>query len=688
MVVPKNSNNSSLYLLASHQKEPHMPPRGQAIDDEQLKLIKTWIDQGLLPTASGKPMKKKAPTIALELKTNDLGKPKGPPPMPRSLNLEPFLITERGFTPSAMETAPWSPLIAIACPKQILIYHTETLELQAILPYPEGFAESLAFSKNGSLLLASGGKGGKSGQVVAWDIQSGRRMITLGQEKDSILTTDINPDQSLIAIGGTSKIVKVFDLGSGEVLYDISKHSEWVTQVAISPDGILMATGDRNGGLHIWEVETGNPFYTLSGHQAEITDLSWRSDGNILLSSSEDGTLHTWEMISGKKIKDWEAHPGGVLSAHFDKKANIISSGRDKRVVYWDNNGKEITTISGFKDIVTESRFSQDGQRIVAAEWTGNITVWNPLDGKQYGSLQSNPPSIKKRIRAYELKLSQVQQRIISERNKISPLLDSTQQIESQVTQFHQKKESLGKGVDSRKENAIPSVTLLQKAEVESQSLLYDIKKWKAEKINTQRHKVLATKHEIKNRIKIENRQLADLENTYNLALQVLDQKSEQLFNLPNNITKAREETVAKQAIHQESIIREKELEKKLANTLQIIEQTEGLNKGGNKEGLANTLHNLNQKISNFTSNLKSQKEQTRLTSTDHKQAQETLHGLIGQKGKLPAIIKDKKIRTQSALTSINQIHEEISKLQKMEQEKHKQAQALLEDYEQALPKR
>ena len=85
---------------------------------------------------------------------------------------------------------------------------------------------------------------------------------------------------------------------------------------------------------------------------------------------------------------------------------------------------------------------------------------------------------------------------------------------------------------------------------------------------------------------------------------------------------------------------------------------------------------------------MKSQKEQTRLTSTDHKKAQETLHGLIGQKGKLPAIIKDKKIRTQSALTSINQINEEISKLQKIEQEKQKQAQALLKDYEQALPKR
>ena len=68
VVVPKNSNNSSLYLLASHQKEPHMPPRGQAIDDEQLKLIKTWIDQGLLPTASGKPMKKKGTNHCLGIK--------------------------------------------------------------------------------------------------------------------------------------------------------------------------------------------------------------------------------------------------------------------------------------------------------------------------------------------------------------------------------------------------------------------------------------------------------------------------------------------------------------------------------------------------------------------------------------------------------------------------------------------
>ena len=877
IVVPRNSNSSALYLLAAHEKEPHMPPRGQAIEEEQLKLIKIWIDQGLRPTASGEPIKEKI-HVALELKTKDFGKPKGPPPMPKNLNLEPFLITERGFTPSAMETSPWSPLIAIACPKQILIYHTETLELQAILPYPEGFAESLAFSKNGSLLLASGGKGGKSGKVVAWDIQSGQRMITLGQEKDSILTTDINPDQSLIAIGGTSKIVKVFDLGSGEVLYDIKKHSEWVTQVAISPDGILMATGDRNGGLHIWEVETGNPFYTLSGHQAEITDLSWRSDGNILLSSSEDGTLHMWEMISGKKVRDWEAHPQGVLSAHFDKKANIISSGRDRKVICWNNNGNEIRTISGFKDIVTESRFSQDGQRLIAADWIGNITVWDPLDGKQYGSLQSNPPSIKKRIRAYELKLSQVQQQVVEERDKARPLLNTARQIESQVKQNKQKKKDLalqislleksnhtlkidiqtqakkltqitslinstisqinkkeseikqvsakigkekrllkelelskkerastiaalqksslqilpknadknksssqiritdqinkrrneinginltladkinflreitekekqlllqkhdlsnslsqmkwekksvqnlhgtiskniqakGKEIDqlqvlsrstmaqlkilekksvSNKQNTKEALALIKKAERETQSLHYNIKKWKAEKINTQRHKVLATVHEIKARIELQNRRLTDVENTHNLALQELERKAEELLNLPNNITKAREEITAKQELFEESITIGNDLEKKQASTIELIKQTEGFKKKETHEDETISLSNLRRKLSQITSDIKSQKEETTLASTDKKHAKKVLHGLMSQLGNLPAIIKDKKVDYQSALTSLNQIHKEISTLQKMEQEKHKQAQALLEDYQQALPK-
>jgi hypothetical protein len=396
--LPGDSPNSLIYLLAARLEEPHMPPKGDKLAKAKLDLIKLWIDKGLLPTASGKPMVKKKSSVNLALGSASEGKPEGPPPMPEYLPLEPSVVAERAFAPSAMAAAPWSPLVAIAGQKQVLLYHTETLQLLGILPYPEGFIESLSFSRNGKLVLASGGRGGKSGKVAGWDLKTGKRILTLGSEYDSILTADLSADQSLIAIGGPSKLVKVLDLASGEVLYQIKKHSEWVTQVQFSPDGILLATGDRNGGLHVWEAQTGNSFYTLDGHKEAITDLSWRADSNVLLSSSEEGNVMLWEMNNGKQIKSWDAHTGGTLSAHYDPKGKIVTGGRDKTAKYWDGDGKALKSLTGFTDIVMESRLSHDGSRIIAGDWSGEVTVWQTSDGKKLGSLGANPPKISSRL--------------------------------------------------------------------------------------------------------------------------------------------------------------------------------------------------------------------------------------------------------------------------------------------------
>ena len=410
VALPGDAEGSLLYLLTARLEEPHMPPRGEKIEQASLDLIKKWINQGLLPTASGKPMEKKKASINFSLASITLGKPKGAPPMPKYLSKEPVLVTSRSFAPASMAKAPWSPLVAIAGQKQVLLYHTETLELLGVLPFPEGFVESLNFSKNGSLLLAGGGRGGKSGRVVGWEVETGKRILTLGEEQDSILTADISPDQSLVATGGPSKVVKVFDLSSGEILYQIEKHSEWVTQVSISPDGILLATADRNGGLFVWETKTGNPFYSLDGHKEAITSLSWRIDSNMLISASEEGTIRTWEMQNGKQVKSWNAHSEGVLSVDFDINANVVSAGRDQQTIIWDLDGKEKMVFSKFQDMVVETCFSYDGERVIAADWTGEISVWDSKTGKKTGSLSGNPSTIEQnRLRCLEsLKKSEV----------------------------------------------------------------------------------------------------------------------------------------------------------------------------------------------------------------------------------------------------------------------------------------
>ena len=106
--IPGDPDSSLLYLLPARLQEPHMPPRGEKIEKAQLSLIKNWIAQGMLPTASGKPMKKKKSSVNLALGSVSIGKPDGPPPMPKYLALQPTLVTNRAFAPSAMSAAPWS----------------------------------------------------------------------------------------------------------------------------------------------------------------------------------------------------------------------------------------------------------------------------------------------------------------------------------------------------------------------------------------------------------------------------------------------------------------------------------------------------------------------------------------------------------------------------------------------------
>ncbi len=401
-VLPGEGANSYLYKLVAHLEKPYMPAEKEKLPANEIALIKKWIDQGLLPTATGKAMKKKKSSLNLAFSGGPTGKPDGPPPMPLQLSLEPSVWTAKPAALSAMATNPWSPLAAISGQKQVLLYHTDTREILGVLPYPEGFVESLVFSRNGLLLLAGGGRGGKSGRIAAWNVKTGRRILSMGQEFDTVLACDISSDQSLVALGGPAKRVKVYDLASGEILHNIKKHSEWVTAVAFSPDGVLLATGDRNGGLHVWEARSGNLFYTLNGHKQAITCISWRGDSNVLASSSEEGSVRVWEMFNGKQVRALGGHGGGSLSVDMDKKGNLVTAGRDKTVKIWNSAGTATRTISGFPEMVMEARFNHDGSQVIAGDWSGAVGIWNVADGKKVGDILANPPSLVMRLTAAE----------------------------------------------------------------------------------------------------------------------------------------------------------------------------------------------------------------------------------------------------------------------------------------------
>ena len=391
-----DASQSQLFLVVAHLSEPKMPPSQPKLPDEQLTLIRKWIEGGALENAGSKVKPKKNMAVGKVEVSNQ--RPTGPPPMPENLPIDPLLVASRGNGVTALANNPWSSLAAVAGHKQVFLYDTKSLELAGVLPYPEGVAHILKFSRNGQLLLAGGGRGSHSGKVVVWEVKTGKRVIEVGAEYDVVLAADISPDQTQIALGGPKKIVRVYDVSTGELLYEKNKHTDWITALEYSPDGVLLATADRSNGLLVWEAFTGREFYFLTGHTGAITDVSWAPDSNVLASCSEDTTIRLWEMQNGTQIKNWGAHGGGCSAVEFTRDNRIASTGRDNTAKLWDINGGALRAFPGLGDLGMEVAFDVETDRMLCGDLTGAIHVWNAKDGAVLGQLNTNPPSLAKRI--------------------------------------------------------------------------------------------------------------------------------------------------------------------------------------------------------------------------------------------------------------------------------------------------
>ncbi len=397
---PGNAGASILWKVINHEEEPKMPPNSEKLPAEMLAVIKNWIDGGALETTGSKALASKKPKMDLKLTAAPTVRPDGPPPMPGRMSLAPVVRTKTTTAITSLAVNPWSPLVAVPGQKQVLLYNTVTLELLGVLPYPEGIPQVLKFSRNGSLLMAAGGHAAANGKVVIFNVRTGERVTEVGDELDTVLAADISPDQSLIALGGSAKMIRIYSIADGSKLWESKKHTDWVTSLAFAPDSVLLATGDRNGGVFVWEAETGREFHMLKAHTAMITGFSWRLDSNILASSSEDTTVRLWEMENGGNVKGWGAHGAGASSVDFARDGRIVSAGRDRVVKMWDQNGTAVRAFEAMGDLALACAICNETNRVIGADWTGAIRVWNAVDGAKIGDLTPNPPTLEERLAA------------------------------------------------------------------------------------------------------------------------------------------------------------------------------------------------------------------------------------------------------------------------------------------------
>lgn len=255
------------------------------------------------------------------------------------------------------------------------------------LSFPEGAIHDLRFSRNGELLIAAGGRGAESGKVVIYDVKSGRRQATIGDEYDIVLSADISADHKYVAIGTPAKVVKIYSTGNGKLLHRIEKHTDWVTVVRFSPDGKFLASADRNGGIHVWETENAGIVYTLDEHKVKVTALSWQPDGKVLASAAEDGKFVLWDMKDGWATRTAAAHAEqsesrysrrtGALDITFAPDGRLLTTGRDHSIKQWATDGTFLGESHHVDSLPLRATTSADGHQAFVGNFNGELQVWD-----------------------------------------------------------------------------------------------------------------------------------------------------------------------------------------------------------------------------------------------------------------------------------------------------------------------
>jgi len=409
VVKPGDPDGSRLYKLTAHKEQPFMPPNSPMIAKESVDTIRLWIQQGALENAGSKPVPVK-PKTDVSLTSIKRGKPDIVPMPTAPLRRDPLVSTSKANAVIAMAASPWAPLVAVGSQKQVLLYHGDTMELIGVLPFNHGTPQVLKFSRNGSLLLVGGGRGGQSGKVVVYDVRNGEIIVEVGNETDAVLAADISADQQLIALGGPTKMIRIYSTKDGMLVREIKKHTDWIYALEFSPDAVLLASADRSGGLLVWEAATGREFYNLRGHTAAILDLSWRDDSNVLASCSEDTTIKLWEMENGNQIKNWGAHGGGALSVKFSHDNRLVSTGRDRVTKIWDQNGTAQKSFPAHEDIALRAAFNHDAGKVYSGDWMGRLLVFASADTKLLAQAGTNPQNPAQQLDAATKNLAMKQQ--------------------------------------------------------------------------------------------------------------------------------------------------------------------------------------------------------------------------------------------------------------------------------------
>ncbi|MBI2690041.1 MAG: hypothetical protein HYX27_27360 [Acidobacteria bacterium] len=354
--------------------KPQMPLGQPALAAGDIDRVRAWIAAGALDDSPAETSDERPPVY-----------------------LQPPVI-------SALRWSPDGARIAVSGNREIFVQGADGMGAQQRLGGKAERILSLAFSADGSKLIAGGGTPAQFGELQIWDTKSGKLLQSARLTNDTVFGASIAPDGSRVAVGCTDNTVHVFETASGKELYKIGNHENWVLGSVFGVDSRRFVTVSKDRAAKIIDAASGAFLENANILRTELNAVARHPKKDIIVIGGEDRYPYVYNMDRPKNMKiaddttlirKLDRQDGPIFALDWSSDAAWIAVGgiAPSVNIYNAETGKLSAKCEGHSAGIYGVSFSPDGKKLATGGFDGKVRIYDATNCQMLKSFVPAPIS-------------------------------------------------------------------------------------------------------------------------------------------------------------------------------------------------------------------------------------------------------------------------------------------------------
>lgn len=355
-----------LVSFLTGEMKPQMPLGQPPLTPEQIELVRNWVAAG---AKDDTPVNESAGSSHL-----------APP-----VYTQPPVLTALAFSPDGK-------LLAVSGNREILLHTLDGSAAPRRLPGTSDSILSLAFSRDGSLLVAGGGSPARFGEIQFWDLPAAKLRRSVMLTGDTVFGVSLSADATRAAAGATDNSVHIVDVATGKELTKMGAHENWVLGTVFSVDGKRVISVSRDRSAKLTDTATGAFQENINLLRGELAAVARHPSKDIVVIGGEDRYPYVYltDRPKNMKIADdttlvrkLDRQNGAITALAWspDGKRIAVGGAGPEVNVYDADTGGRVAVCKGHSAVIYTVAFSPDSATLATAGFDGMVRLYDAATG-------------------------------------------------------------------------------------------------------------------------------------------------------------------------------------------------------------------------------------------------------------------------------------------------------------------